>query len=77
MRIVIGSDHFGYPLKEEVRRYLEELGHDPVDVGVSSDDEAVDYPDVAEAPALRIARGEFARGLLVCGTGIGLSMVAN
>jgi ribose 5-phosphate isomerase B len=77
VRIVIGSDHFGYPLKEEVRAYLEELGHEPVDVGCSTADEPVDYPDVAEALAGRIASGEFERGILVCGTGIGMAMVAN
>jgi ribose 5-phosphate isomerase B len=77
MRIVIGSDHFGYSLKEEVRKHLEELGHEPVDIGCSGEEEAVDYPDIAEALALRIASGEFERGVLVCGTGIGMAMVAN
>jgi ribose 5-phosphate isomerase B len=77
VRIIVGSDHFGYPLKEEVRAYLLEAGHEPVDIGVPSADEPVDYPDVAEALALRIASGEFERGILVCGTGIGMAMVAN
>ena len=77
MQIVIGSDHFGYPLKEVVRTHLEELGHESVDVGCSSADEPVDYPDIAEALALRVAAGEFERGILVCGTGIGMAMVAN
>lgn len=77
MRIVIGSDHFGYPLKDEVRAYLMELGHEPVDIGCSNTEDPIDYPDVAEALALRIASGEFERGILVCGTGIGMAMVAN
>ena len=77
MRIVIGSDHFGYPLKEVVREYLMELGHEPVDVGCWDADEPVDYPDIAEALGLRVASGEFERGILVCGTGIGMAMVAN
>jgi ribose 5-phosphate isomerase B len=77
VRIIIGSDHFGFLLKEEVRAYLGELGHEPVDIGVSSGDELADYPDVAEMLALRIASGEFDRGVLVCGTGIGMAMVAN
>jgi ribose 5-phosphate isomerase B len=77
VQIIIGSDHFGFPLKEAVRAHLVEMGHEPVDIGVSSEDEPVDYPDVAEALALRIAYGEFERGILICGTGIGMAMVAN
>lgn len=77
MRIVIGSDHFGYRLKSVVRTHLEESGHEPVDIGCESSDEPVDYPDVAERLALRVASGEFDRGILVCGTGIGMAMVAN
>jgi ribose 5-phosphate isomerase B len=74
---VIGSDHFGYELKEVVRGHLEKLGHGPVDVGCAGADDPVDYPDIAEALALRVAAGEFERGILVCGTGIGMAMVAN
>jgi ribose 5-phosphate isomerase B len=77
VRIIIGSDHFGFSLKEELRAHLGEMGHEPVDIGVGSAEEPVDYPDVAEALALRIASGEFERGILVCGTGIGMAMVAN
>lgn len=77
MRIVIGSDPFGYPLKEDLKRYLIELGHEPVDVGCQSPDEVIDYPDVAVDVATRIARGEFERGILVCGTGAGMAIVAN
>lgn len=77
MRIVIGSDQFGYPLKEDLKRYLVELGHEPVDVGCASADEVIDYPDVAVEAAQRIASGEFERGLLVCGTGAGMAIVAN
>jgi ribose 5-phosphate isomerase B len=77
MRIVIGSDHFGYPLKEDLKRYLIELGHEPVDVGSQNGDEPVDYPDVAVAASQRIASGEFDRGILVCGTGAGMAIVAN
>lgn len=77
MNILIGSDHFGFPLKEELKSYLEGLGHQVVDVGVASAEEPVDYPDVAVALAERIAAGETDRGILVCGTGIGMAMVAN
>lgn len=77
MRIVIGSDQFGYPLKEDLKRYLVELGHEPVDVGCASAEDAIDYPDVAVEAAQRIARGEFERGILICGTGAGMAIVAN
>jgi ribose 5-phosphate isomerase B len=77
MRIIIGSDHFGYPLKEDLKRYLIELGHEPVDVGCASAEQAVDYPDVAVDAAQRIATGEFDRGILICGTGAGMAIVAN
>ncbi len=77
MRIVIGSDHFGYPLKEDLKRYLIELGHEPVDVGCQDAAQAVDYPDVAVDASQRIAAGEFERGILICGTGAGMAIVAN
>lgn len=77
MRIIMGSDHFGFPLKEDLKRYLIELGHEPVDVGAESADTPVDYPDVAVAVAERIAQHEFERGILICGTGAGMAIVAN
>ena len=77
MRIVIGSDHFGYGLKEDLKQHLIELGHEPVDVGCHNADQPVDYPDVAVAAAQRIASGEFDRGILICGTGAGMAIVAN
>ena len=77
MRIVLGSDHFGYPLKETLKSHLLELGHEPVDLGCYDATEAVDYPDVAVAVAEKIASGEFDRGILVCGTGIGMAIAAN
>ena len=77
MRIVIGSDHFGYGLKEDLKQHLIELGHEPVDVGCDNADQPVDYPDVAVAAAQRIASGEFDRGILICGTGAGMAIVAN
>jgi ribose 5-phosphate isomerase B len=77
MEIVIGSDHFGYPLKETLSSELESLGHVAVDLGCSSATDEVDYPDVAAKLATRIAAGEFERGILVCGTGIGMAIAAN
>jgi ribose 5-phosphate isomerase B len=77
MKIVVGSDHFGYPLKEDLKDYLQELGHEPVDLGCQNPDEPVDYPDIAMAVAEAIARGTYERGILICGTGIGMAIVAN
>ena len=77
MRIIIGSDQFGFPLKEDLKRYLIELGHEPIDVGCQTAEDAIDYPDVAVVAATRIAGGEFDRGILVCGTGAGMAIVAN
>ena len=77
MKIAVGSDHFGYGLKKTIRGHLEELGYQAIDMGCEESDEPVDYPDVAETLARAVARGEFARGILVCGTGIGMAISAN
>jgi ribose 5-phosphate isomerase B len=77
MRILIGSDHFGYRLKEAIRRHLAELGHEAIDVGCDGDEKAVDYPDVALELACKISDGASDRGILVCGTGIGMAISAN
>ncbi len=77
MRIIMGSDHYGFPLKEDLKRYLIELGHEPVDVGAQSAEVPVDYPDVAVDVAQRIAQHDFERGILICGTGAGMAIVAN
>lgn len=76
MRIVVGSDHAGFALKEHVKRFLEASGHDVVDVGTSSD-ASVDYPDYASAAAQAVASGEADFGVLVCGTGLGMAIAAN
>lgn len=77
MKIAIGSDQFGYLLKENLKAHLVELGHEPVDFGCLRPEENPDYPDIAIIVSEKIARGEFERGVLVCGTGIGMAITAN
>ena len=74
--IIIGADHNGLPLKDIVRDHLRSLGYRVDDYGVHSA-EPVDYPDVAAAVAEAVAAGQYERGLLVCGTGAGMAIVAN
>jgi ribose 5-phosphate isomerase B len=76
MRIAVGSDHFGFPLKEHIKNFLKEKQINFNDYGVFSPEE-VDYPDIAEKVALSIREGEYDRGILVCGTGIGMAISAN
>jgi ribose 5-phosphate isomerase B len=76
MKIAIGCDHLGLPLKEEIVALLRERNIDFQDYGVSSKDK-IDYPDVAEKVARAVQQGEFERGILVCGTGIGMAIAAN
>ena len=74
--IVIGADHLGLPLKNAIRDYLVKQGCQVDDMGVNSGD-PVDYPDVGAALAEAVAAGKYARGILVCGTGAGMAIVAN
>ncbi|MBQ6558027.1 MAG: ribose 5-phosphate isomerase B [Clostridia bacterium] len=74
--IAIGSDHGGYELKEHVKKHLEEKGIEVKDFGVFSE-ESVDYPDCARPVCEAVLNGEAERGILFCGTGIGISMAAN
>ncbi|HOA51506.1 MAG: ribose 5-phosphate isomerase B [Thermogutta sp.] len=76
MRIVVGSDHRGSTLRHKVIAYLSRLGQEVIDVGVDSQN-GVDYPDVAAEVARRISGSEGERGLLICGTGLGMAIVAN
>jgi len=76
MKIAVGSDHAGFELKEAVRPLLEEAGHQVVDVGTDSE-ESTDYPIHAEAAARLVADGGAERAVLVCGSGVGVSIVAN
>lgn len=76
MRVVIGSDHAGWMLKQTVMEHVRGLGHELIDVG-SFDDRPVDFPDIARALAARVTSGAAQRGLMVCGTGVGASIAAN
>jgi ribose 5-phosphate isomerase B len=77
MRVAIGSDHAGFDQKERLRTHLTEAGHEVVDLGTASADESVDYPDFAEQVGRAVATGTVDRGVLVCGTGIGMAIAAN
>lgn len=76
MHVIIGSDHAGFDLKEDIKRLLAEKKVDLTDVGTDGRD-SVDYPLFAEKVAEGVARGEFDRGIIVCATGIGVAIVAN
>ena len=76
MKIAIGADHAGVALKDRIAEQLRTDGHDVVDVGTQGA-ESVDYPDFAARVAEQVAAGTAERGILCCGTGIGMSMVAN
>jgi ribose 5-phosphate isomerase B len=76
MRVVVASDHAGFALKQHVAVTLRDAGHDVVDVGADSD-EPVDYPQFAAAAARLVADGEADGGVVVCGSGVGVSIVAN
>ena len=76
MRVVAGSDHAGFELKQLLLPVLKELGHEVIDVGTNST-AAVDYPDFAEAVGKAILEGRADRGVLICGSGVGASVAAN
>jgi len=76
MKIVVGSDHAGFPMKGELLAFLRAAGHDVLDVG-SYDPAPVDFPDIARKVAAAITSGHCERGLMVCGTGVGAAIGAN
>ncbi|MBO7197540.1 MAG: ribose 5-phosphate isomerase B [Tidjanibacter sp.] len=76
MKIAIGCDHAAFSFKEEIRNYLAEKGHEPVDKGCYSPERA-DYPDHGIAVGEAVASGECERGVVICGSGIGISIAAN
>ena len=77
MRIAIGTDHAGFPLRETVLRVIEESGNDALDLGAHKYEATDDYPDRAAPVAEAVASGEADRGIVVCGSGIGASITAN
>ena len=76
MRIAIASDHAGFVQKDPLADYLRAQGHEVIDCGPATD-ERCDYPDYADKVARRVARGEVDRGVLICGTGLGIAMAAD
>jgi RpiB/LacA/LacB family sugar-phosphate isomerase len=76
LKIAIASDHAGLEMKEDLKEFLQSIGVEVVDMGVN-DGKSVDYPDYGIPLADRVSRGEVPRGVLVCGTGIGMSILAN
>jgi ribose 5-phosphate isomerase B len=75
-KIIIGSDHGGFSLKESLKPFLVEMGFAVTDVGTDSD-RAADYPDFGAKAAGAVSAGRFQRGILICGSGVGMSIVAN
>jgi ribose 5-phosphate isomerase B len=76
MKIAIGSDHRGFAIRAKVKELVEKMGHEAVDVGAFSAD-SVDYPDIAADVGRRVSRSEVDRGILICGTGLGMCIAAN
>ncbi|MGL5295362.1 MAG: ribose 5-phosphate isomerase B [Culicoidibacterales bacterium] len=76
MKIAIAADHGGVEMKAELIALIESLGHEVTDFGTNTT-QAVDYPDYAKIVSMQVAQGEYERGILICGTGIGMSIAAN
>jgi RpiB/LacA/LacB family sugar-phosphate isomerase len=76
MRVVFGSDHAGFGLKQEMLKYVQGLGHEVADVGTYSDSPC-DYPDYAEALAVALLNNQAERGIMICGSGVGASVAIN
>jgi ribose 5-phosphate isomerase B len=76
MKIAVGFDHAGFPLKETVLGTIREAGHEPIDMGTNSA-EPVDFPDYSEKVGRAVQGGEAERGILVCGSGVGACVAAN
>ena len=76
MKIALGADHAGFPLKEKIKEFLQNKGYEVLDMGTHSA-ESVHYPNFAEKVARAVQKGEADRGILICGTGIGMSITAN
>jgi ribose 5-phosphate isomerase B len=77
MKIVIGADHAGFDLKQQVSKHLKDMGHEIVDVGTNQPDQPDDYPDFAKLVAKQVQSGNVERGILICGSGVGASVAAS
>jgi ribose 5-phosphate isomerase B len=77
LKLVISSDHAGFPLKEDVRAHLAMQGHEVIDLGAYQVDPLDDYPDFAERVGDALRRGDAPRGILICGSGVGVCVAAN
>jgi ribose 5-phosphate isomerase B len=76
MQIGLACDHGGFEIKEEIKAFLKSVGVEPIDMGTFNEN-SVDYPDFGVLVAEKVSRGELEKGILICGTGIGMSIVAN
>ncbi len=77
MRIAIGADHAGFTMKQDLGAQIRKLGHESLDMGAHSIEPSDDYPDFAEAVARAVVEGRADRGVLICGSGVGVSVAAN
>ena len=77
MRVAIGADHGGYALKDELKQFLQSLGHEMIDFGAHALDPADDFPDFTRPLAESVASGQADRGIMICGSGVGASVAAN
>ena len=77
MRVAIGADHGGFHIKDELKSFVEALGHEVVDVGAYQMDPADDFPDFARPLAAAVASNDADRGIMICGSGVGASVAAN
>jgi ribose 5-phosphate isomerase B len=77
MKIVIGADHAGYEMKQGAVEHLKQIGHEVVDVGTHEPGKPDDYPDFAVLVARQLQSGQAERGILICGSGVGVSVAAN
>ncbi len=77
MRVALGADHAGYQLKNELLQVVRDAGHEPIDLGGDGSDPTDDYPDYAEKVGNAVRAGEAERGILICGSGVGVSVAAN
>jgi ribose 5-phosphate isomerase B len=76
MQIGIASDHGGFELKQKLKTHLQSIGHEPLDLGTFNGN-SVDYPDYGILVAEKVSKGELEKGILICGTGVGMSILAN